>query len=79
MRGVDRRELQLEGLRLTSVYEVRRELPFFPLPEGRGAGPYPLTRAILEARDFWAITCHKLSEKFDEGIPCSPQEPKILG
>jgi len=36
-----------------------------PLPEGRG--PYPLVRAILENRSQWAITCHQINERFDEG------------
>ena len=36
-----------------------------PLPEGRG--PYPLVRAILEDRKSWAVTCHRISEKFDRG------------
>lgn len=36
-----------------------------PLPEGRG--PYPLVRAILEARSSWAVTCHRINEKFDQG------------
>ena len=36
-----------------------------PLPEGRG--PYPMVRAILEDRKSWAVTCHRISEKFDQG------------
>ncbi len=36
-----------------------------PLPEGRG--PYPLVRAILEARPSWAVTCHRISDKYDQG------------
>lgn len=36
-----------------------------PLPEGRG--PYPLVRAILEERTSWAVTCHQINEKFDQG------------
>jgi methionyl-tRNA formyltransferase len=36
-----------------------------PLPEGRG--PYPLVRAILEGRSSWAVTCHRINEKFDQG------------
>jgi methionyl-tRNA formyltransferase len=36
-----------------------------PLPEGRG--PYPITRAILEKRESWAITCHKLTSDIDNG------------
>lgn len=36
-----------------------------PLPEARG--PYPLVRAILERRSSWAVTCHRINEKFDQG------------
>ena len=36
-----------------------------PLPEGRG--PYPFVRAILESRSSWAVTCHRINEKFDQG------------
>jgi methionyl-tRNA formyltransferase len=36
-----------------------------PLPDGRG--PYPPVRAILEKRDSWAVTCHRLSSAIDEG------------
>jgi methionyl-tRNA formyltransferase len=36
-----------------------------PLPEGRGS--YPLVRAILEERSSWAVTCHRINEKFDQG------------
>lgn len=36
-----------------------------PLPEGRG--PYPLVRAILEARTSWAVTCHRINDKYDRG------------
>ena len=36
-----------------------------PLPEGRG--PYPLVRAILEERSIWAVTCHQINDKFDQG------------
>jgi methionyl-tRNA formyltransferase len=50
-----------------------------PLPEGRG--PYPLVRAILEERSSWAVTCHKINEKFDQGdildvetFPIDPDE-----
>jgi methionyl-tRNA formyltransferase len=50
-----------------------------PLPEGRG--PYPLVRAILEDRSDWAVTCHQINEKFDQGsildaehFPVDPDE-----
>lgn len=36
-----------------------------PLPEARG--PYPQVRAILEGRREWAMSCHKISPKFDRG------------
>jgi methionyl-tRNA formyltransferase len=36
-----------------------------PLPDGRG--PYPPVRAILEKRDSWAVTCHRLSSEMDKG------------
>jgi methionyl-tRNA formyltransferase len=50
-----------------------------PLPEGRG--PYPSVQAILEQRRSWAITCHKVTAKFDRGdilaaedFPMAPDE-----
>ena len=36
-----------------------------PLPEARGS--YPLHRAILENRNAWAVTCHRLALEFDTG------------
>ena len=36
-----------------------------PLPEGRG--PYPLVSAILERHSSWAVTCHRINERFDQG------------
>lgn len=36
-----------------------------PLPVGRG--PYPIVRAILENRDIWAVTCHRLTSELDKG------------
>ncbi len=36
-----------------------------PLPEGRG--PRPAAQAILEKRSAWAVTCHRITAKFDEG------------
>jgi methionyl-tRNA formyltransferase len=36
-----------------------------PLPEARGG--YPAVRAILEDRREWAVTCHRISERFDRG------------
>jgi methionyl-tRNA formyltransferase len=50
-----------------------------PLPEGRG--PRPVERAILEKRSDWAVTCHRITQKFDEGeilaseiFPLQPNE-----
>jgi len=36
-----------------------------PLPEGRG--PYPAVRAILENRQQWGVSCHRLEHDFDAG------------
>lgn len=36
-----------------------------PLPEGRG--PNPTVRAILEQRNSWAVTCHKVTPEIDCG------------
>jgi methionyl-tRNA formyltransferase len=36
-----------------------------PLPEGRG--PYPLTRAVLDDRREWGISCHRVDADFDTG------------
>lgn len=36
-----------------------------PLPVGRG--PYPVIRAILEKRDRWGVTCHRLTQEMDSG------------
>jgi len=36
-----------------------------PLPEGRG--PRPAAHAILEKRTVWAVTCHRVTRRFDEG------------
>ena len=36
-----------------------------PLPDGRG--PYPASRALLEERQEWAVTCHKISSEIDQG------------
>jgi len=36
-----------------------------PLPEGRG--PYPLYRAILDARETWGVSAHVLDADFDTG------------
>jgi methionyl-tRNA formyltransferase len=50
-----------------------------PLPEGRG--PYPVMRAILENRPFWAVTCHQITPAIDQGdilaaerFPLQPDE-----
>jgi methionyl-tRNA formyltransferase len=36
-----------------------------PLPHGRGA--YPVTRAIVEKWDHWAVSCHQVTPQFDRG------------
>ncbi|MGD0960590.1 MAG: formyltransferase family protein [Methylomonas sp.] len=36
-----------------------------PLPDGRG--PYPVSRAILENRPYWGVTCHQITPKIDQG------------
>jgi methionyl-tRNA formyltransferase len=36
-----------------------------PLPDARG--PYPVPRAILDRRDSWAVTCHRLAREIDSG------------
>jgi len=50
-----------------------------PLPDGRGA--YPTIRAILEKRNSWAITCHRITSRIDGGdildsetFPMQPDE-----
>jgi methionyl-tRNA formyltransferase len=50
-----------------------------PLPEARG--PYPLVRAILEDHSSWAVSCHKINNKYDQGdildtenFPLGPDE-----
>jgi methionyl-tRNA formyltransferase len=46
---------------------IRYAVNFHPSPLPEARGPYPLVRAILEARSSWAVTCHQISEKFDQG------------
>jgi len=46
---------------------LKYAINFHPSPLPVGRGPYPLVRAILEDRRSWAITCHKIAEKFDTG------------
>jgi methionyl-tRNA formyltransferase len=36
-----------------------------PLPDARG--PYPVPRAIMEARNFWGVACHRLTSEIDAG------------
>src|SRR5579863_3833915 len=43
-----------------------------PLPDGRG--PYPVTRAILEDRAAWGVTCHQLSPEIDKGDILASEE-----
>lgn len=46
---------------------IRYAVNFHPSPLPDARGPYPLVRAILEARTNWAVTCHRVSDKFDCG------------
>jgi len=43
-----------------------------PLPEGRG--PYPAVRAILENRESWGISCHRLTQDIDRGDVLAAEE-----
>lgn len=40
---------------------------FHPSPLPMARGPYPLIRAILESHRQWAVTCHQINGKFDQG------------
>ncbi|MGP9821350.1 methionyl-tRNA formyltransferase [Salinarimonas sp. NSM] len=60
---------------------VRHALNFHPSPLPEGRGPYPLYRAIQEARETWGMSAHVLDADFDTGpvlaretFPLSPQE-----
>lgn len=46
---------------------VRYALNFHPSPLPEGRGPYPLYRAILDARDTWGASAHVLDADFDTG------------
>lgn len=40
---------------------------FHPSPLPYGRGPSPLIHAILEGRQSWGVTCHKIAPDFDTG------------
>ena len=46
---------------------LRHAINFHPSPLPTGRGPYPLHQVILEGRDSWGVSCHKLSHEFDSG------------
>jgi len=75
---IDMEELGIRGCNVLVVASYTWKIPDWsryleyavnfhpsPLPEARG--PYPQVRAILEERSSWAVTCHKISERFDQG------------
>src|SRR6202050_2340456 len=43
-----------------------------PLPDGRG--PYPVVRAILDNRDSWGVSCHRLTPQIDRGEILAAEE-----
>ena len=53
------------------IPDTRQILPyavnFHPSPLPIGRGPYPMPQVILEDRDNWAISCHKLVPELDAG------------
>jgi methionyl-tRNA formyltransferase len=61
--------------------DLRYAVNFHPSPLPEGRGPYPLVRAILEQRTSWAVCCHRINERFDQGeildtehFPLDPDE-----
>lgn len=48
-----------------------------PLPEGRG--PWPLVRALQEGRRHWGVSCHKLSQDFDQGDLLAGEQFSLAG
>jgi methionyl-tRNA formyltransferase len=46
---------------------LKSAVNFHPSPLPKGRGPYHLVRAILESRSNWAVTYHRINEKFDHG------------
>lgn len=52
---------------------LRHAINFHPSPLPEGRGPYPTVRAILEQRDCWGVSCHRLEAAFDSG-PILAQE-----
>lgn len=48
-------------------HDIKYAVNFHPSPLPEGRGPYPLVKAILENYSIWAVTCHRIDEKFDQG------------
>lgn len=48
-------------------HDLKYAVNFHPAPLPEGRGPYPLVRALLEQRSSWAVTGHRINERFDEG------------
>ncbi|HEY8026924.1 MAG TPA: formyltransferase family protein [Burkholderiaceae bacterium] len=58
---------------------LRYAVNFHPSPLPIGRGPYPLPRAILEGRDKWGMTCHKITPEFDSGDMLAIEEFAMHG
>jgi methionyl-tRNA formyltransferase len=78
MRQDDLRDLQMRGCEALIVASynwrigdwrphMKYAVNFHPSPLPLARGPYPMVRAILEARSSWAMSCHKLEPEFDTG------------
>ncbi|MFZ6644946.1 formyltransferase family protein [Undibacterium sp. TJN25] len=46
---------------------LRHAVNFHPSPLPEGRGPYPFHRVILEGRQRWGVSCHRLEHAFDSG------------
>ncbi|WP_394781880.1 formyltransferase family protein [Undibacterium sp.] len=46
---------------------LRHAVNFHPSPLPEGRGPYPFHRVILDGRQSWGVSCHKLEHEFDSG------------
>ena len=44
-----------------------RAINFHPAPLPQYRGPYPLVQGILDRRNLWASTCHKVAQALDTG------------
>jgi methionyl-tRNA formyltransferase len=49
------------------VGDIKYAVNFHPSPLPLGRGPYPLVRAILDEHTCWAVSCHQINDKFDQG------------